>query len=232
MAGENRRRRLRALLARAGVRIAGDITLIEQAFVHESSAKEGGGRVERADGVSRRLRARCGHCALALRALPRRARGAPHRSQGGDRQRRATRGERAPPRLFGAGCARRRHAQRRRNGQYVDPRRCVRGLRRRRSPCATGSTKARTFVVREHIEALDHAPDALLDAKTRLQHYAQEHLSATPVYHERSDGTAQRPHFHSTVQVKGKTLGTGSGPSKKAAQQAAASAALASLLPD
>ena len=94
-----------------------------------------------------------------------------------------------------------------------------------------GMTKARTFVIREHIEALDHASDALLDAKTRLQHYAQEHLSATPVYHERSDGTAQRPHFHSSVQVKGKTLGTGSGPSKKAAQQAAAQAALSSLLP-
>ena len=49
-----------------------------------------------------------------------------------------------------------------------------------------GIEKARTFVVAEHIEQLDHAPDALLDAKTRLQHYAQEHLSATPVYRDRS----------------------------------------------
>ncbi|HTV74268.1 MAG TPA: ribonuclease III [Candidatus Acidoferrales bacterium] len=93
-----------------------------------------------------------------------------------------------------------------------------------------GIEKARTFVVREHIEALDHAPEALLDAKTRLQHYAQEHLSGTPVYRDRSRGTPQQPHFSSSVQVKGKTLGTGSGPSKKAAQQAAAQAALASLL--
>jgi len=92
-----------------------------------------------------------------------------------------------------------------------------------------GLEKARTFVVRSHIERLDHAPEALLDAKTRLQHYAQEHLSATPSYHDRSRGTAQAPHFTSSVQVKGKTLGTGSGPSKKAAQQAAALAALASL---
>jgi len=43
MAGENRRRRLRALLVCAGVRSAGDLTLIEQAFVHESSAKESRG---------------------------------------------------------------------------------------------------------------------------------------------------------------------------------------------
>src|SRR5208283_2595000 len=80
-----------------------------------------------------------------------------------------------------------------------------------------GVTKARTFVIREHIEALEHASEALLDAKTRLQHFAQEHLSATPVYHDRNAGTAQKPHFDSSVQVKGKTLGTGSGPSKKAA---------------
>jgi ribonuclease-3 len=62
-----------------------------------------------------------------------------------------------------------------------------------------------------------------------LQHYAQEHLAATPVYRETSSGTPQEPAFASKVVVKGKTLGTGSGPSKKAAQQAAAEAALVKL---
>ncbi|MBV8491691.1 MAG: ribonuclease III, partial [Candidatus Eremiobacteraeota bacterium] len=44
MAGEQHRRRLRALLRLAGVRSAGTgLPLIERAFVHESYAKERGG---------------------------------------------------------------------------------------------------------------------------------------------------------------------------------------------
>ncbi len=43
MSGEAHRRRLRALLKLAGVRVAGDLTLVERAFVHESHAKEHGG---------------------------------------------------------------------------------------------------------------------------------------------------------------------------------------------
>ena len=89
-----------------------------------------------------------------------------------------------------------------------------------------GIEKARHFVVGAHIEELDHSAGALLDAKTRLQHYAQEHFAATPVYRESSRGTAQRPAFKSRVSVKGRILGRGDGPSKKAAQQAAAAAAL------
>jgi ribonuclease-3 len=92
-----------------------------------------------------------------------------------------------------------------------------------------GLDKARRFVVTQHIEELDHSAVALLDAKTRLQHYAQEHLAATPVYRETSRGTPQRPAFSSRVSVKGKTLGKGQGRSKKAAQQAAAEAALLSI---
>lgn len=95
-----------------------------------------------------------------------------------------------------------------------------------------GIEKARTFVVEEHIGHLDHAPDALLDAKTRLQHYAQEHLSATPAYKERTHGSPQEPRFTSTVSVAKKTLGTGTGSSKKTAQQAAAQAALSTLQPN
>jgi len=89
-----------------------------------------------------------------------------------------------------------------------------------------GLERARKFVLAEHIGRLDHSSDALLDAKTKLQHYAQEYLSATPVYREISRGTPQRPAFKSRVSVKGRILGRGEGSSKKAAQQAAAQAAL------
>jgi ribonuclease-3 len=92
-----------------------------------------------------------------------------------------------------------------------------------------GLEKARQFVVAQHIEQLDHSANALLDAKTRLQHYAQEHLAATPVYRETSRGTPQRPAFKSRVSVNGRILGRGDGPSKKSAQQAAAEAALLSI---
>jgi ribonuclease-3 len=89
-----------------------------------------------------------------------------------------------------------------------------------------GLERAHRFVVTQHVEQLDHSSDALIDAKTRLQHYTQEHLAATPVYRETSGGTPQRPAFKSRVSVKGKVLGRGEGFSKKAAQQAAAQAAL------
>jgi ribonuclease-3 len=94
-----------------------------------------------------------------------------------------------------------------------------------------GLEKARAFVVKHHIAQLDHSAGVLLDAKTRLQHYAQEHLAATPVYRETSRGTPQRPAFHSKVSVSGKLMGKGQGSSKKTAQQAAAEAALLSLTP-
>ncbi len=93
-----------------------------------------------------------------------------------------------------------------------------------------GMEKARNFVVDAHIEHLDHCADALLDAKTRLQHYAQEYMRATPVYRETSRGTPQHPAFKSRVSVKGKILGRGDGPSKKSAQQAAAAAALLAIV--
>lgn len=92
-----------------------------------------------------------------------------------------------------------------------------------------GLEKARKFVVEQHIDTLDHRAGSLLDAKTRLQHYAQEHLSATPVYRETTRGTPQRPAFSSRVTVSGRVLGRGNGPSKKAAQQAAAEAALSTI---
>lgn len=94
-----------------------------------------------------------------------------------------------------------------------------------------GLEKARRFVIEQLVERLDHSGDAPLDAKTRLQHYAQEHLAATPVYRDTNNGTPQRPSFSARVIVGGKTLASGNGSSKKAAEQAAAEAALRALEP-
>lgn len=229
MAGENHRRRLRALLARAGVRAAGDMTLIEQAFVHESHAKENGG-------VSNERMEFLGDSILGAITAGWLYERFPEEPEG---------------RLTVRKAAIVNDAQLARSARRLGFSELLQlgtGMRNAGGDDNTsiladafeafvaavalryGMEKARAFVVNEHINALDHAPDALLDAKTRLQHYAQEHFSATPVYDDASAGTPQQPHFTSTVQVKGRTLGTGSGSSKKAAQQAAAQAALASLL--
>ncbi|HTX56820.1 MAG TPA: ribonuclease III [Candidatus Acidoferrales bacterium] len=229
MAGENRRRRLRALLARAGVRAAGDLTLIEQAFVHESHAKEGGGSSnERMEFLGDSVLG-----AVTARWLYEHF---PHEPEGrltvrkaaivNDAQLAQSARRLGFPELIALGTGMRNAGGADNTSILADAFEAFVGALALRY----GTERARTFVIREHVEQLDHAPEALLDAKTRLQHYAQEHLAATPVYRDRSRGTPQAPQFHSSVQVKGKTLGTGRGPSKKAAQQAAAQAALASLL--
>ncbi len=92
-----------------------------------------------------------------------------------------------------------------------------------------GLEAARTFVLGEHVPSVDLERAALADAKTLLQELTQARLSCTPVYAERSEGPAHLRTFTSDVQVAGQTLGTGTGPSKKAAQQAAAAHALLAL---
>jgi ribonuclease-3 len=228
MAGENRRRRLRALLKLAGVRAAGDLTLVEQAFVHESHAKEHGG-------PSNERMEFLGDSVLGWITADWLFREYPNEPEGRMTVRKAAIVNDV------------RLAVTARRLGFSEVVELGTGMRNAGGADNTsiladafeafvaavflryGPEKARTFVVREHIEQLDHTPDALLDAKTRLQHYAQEHLSATPSYLEKTSGTPQAPHFTSSVQVNGKTLGTGTGPSKKVAQQAAALAALASL---
>lgn len=228
MAGEAHRRRLRALLRRAGVRVAGDLTVVEQAFVHESHAKEHGGasneRMEFfGDSVLGYVTAQWlfdrfpdepeGRLTVRKAAIV-------NDAQLAASARRLGFGE-----LLQLGTGMRNAGGADNTSILADAFEAFVAAVHRRY----GIERARTFVVKEHIEALDHAPGALLDAKTRLQHYAQEHLSATPSYRDRSAGTAQAPKFHSSVLVGGKTLGTGTGSSKKTAQQAAAAAALSHL---
>lgn len=228
MAGENRRRRLRALLKLAGVRVAGDLSVVEQAFVHESHAKEHGG-------PSNERMEFLGDSVLGWITADWLFAQYPDEPEGRLTVRKAAIVNDA------------RLAETARRLGFSDVVELGTGMRNAGGIDNTsiladafeafvaavflryGAEKARRFVIAAHIEQIEHTPDALLDAKTRLQHYAQEHLSATPSYRELSGGTPQKPHFTSSVHVNGKTLGTGSGPSKKAAQQAAALAALASL---
>jgi ribonuclease III len=228
VAGEAQRRRLRALLKRAGVRVAGDLTTVEQAFVHESYAKENGGN-------SNERMEFFGDSVLGYITAQWLFERFPNEPEGQLTVRKAS--------IVNDG----QLAVSARRLGFADLLQLGTGMRNAGGADNTsiladafeafvaalheryGPEKARTFVVNEHIETLDHAPGALLDAKTRLQHYAQEYLSATPAYRERSAGTAQAPKFHSSVLVNGKTLGTGTGSSKKSAQQAAAAAALSHL---
>ncbi|MHB8152918.1 MAG: ribonuclease III [Vulcanimicrobiaceae bacterium] len=92
-----------------------------------------------------------------------------------------------------------------------------------------GLEAARYFVENEHIATLDHSTDALFDAKTRLQHRAQQNAGATPLYRDENLGTPQMPKFRSSVWLEDRLVGIGDGSSKKTAQQAAAAAALAAL---
>lgn len=228
MSGEAHRRRLRALLRLAAVRGASGVEAVERAFVHESFAKERGGESnERMEFL--------GDSVLGFVAA-----GWLYERFGGEPEGMLTLRKAAI--VNDAQLA--KTARRLGFSDLVQLGAGMRGSGGAENTSiladafeafvaalylAHGIEKARHFVVGEHIEKLDHSADELLDAKTRLQHYAQEHLAGTPVYRETSRGTPQAPSFASKVVVKGKTLGTGSGPSKKAAQQAAAEAALVKL---
>ncbi|MBV8116485.1 MAG: ribonuclease III [Candidatus Eremiobacteraeota bacterium] len=230
MSGEQHRRRLRALVKRAGVRAPGDdLALLEQAFVHESHAKEHGSpsneRMEfLGDSILGMITARWlfehfpdepeGRLTLRKAAIVNDAQLAESARYLGFAD------------LVQLGAGMRAAGGADNTSILADAFEAfVAALELR-----YGYEKAQRFVVEEHIKRLDHAPDALLDAKTRLQHYTQEHLSATPAYREHSEGTPQAPKFRSEAIVNGETLGTGRGASKKAAQQAAAEAALRTLL--
>ena len=92
-----------------------------------------------------------------------------------------------------------------------------------------GIEAARKFVLEQHVARVDLDPLALVDPKTRLQQYTQAHALGLPSYDDRGEGTPQHPAFTSTVVIDGRPLGSGSGASKRAAQQAAAIAALRTL---
>lgn len=228
MSGESHRRRLRGLLRLAGARVPSDLGLFDVALVHQSYARERGGAsnermeflgdsilgavtadwlferfTDEPEGLLTLRKAAIVNDGQLARTAQRLGFGALIALGAGMR---AGGGEENTSVLAGAFEA------------------FVGALYLR-----FGLEKARHFVVTQHVDELDHSTDALLDSKTRLQHYAQEHLAATPIYRETSRGTPQRPSFKSRVSVNGHILGRGEGLSKKAAQQAAAAAALLSI---
>jgi ribonuclease-3 len=230
VSGENYRRRLRALLRLAGIRKFEDLSLFERAFVHQSYAKEH-------DGASNDRMEFLGDSVLGCITagwlfdrfadepeglLTLRKAAIVNDAQLARTARRLSFG---PLTRLGAGM--RAAGGDDNTSVLADAFEAFVGALYLRY----GLEKARQFVVGQHVEQLDHSADALLDAKTRLQHYTQEHLAATPVYRETSRGTPQQPAFKSRVSVKGKVLGRGEGSSKKAAQQAAAHAALHAIAP-
>jgi ribonuclease-3 len=229
VSGEANRRRLRALLRLAGVRKPGQLNAFQDAFVHQSFAKEhGGASNERMEFLGDSILG-CITAAWLYDAFEGEPEGLLTLRKAaivndGELARTARRMGFADLMQLGAGMRAAGGAEN--SSVLADAFEAFVGALYLRF----GLEKARQFVVAQHIEQLDHSADALVDAKTRLQHYAQEHLAATPVYRETSRGTPQRPAFKSRVIVKGKILGRGDGPSKKAAQQAAAEAALVSIM--
>jgi ribonuclease III len=194
MSGEAHRRRLRALLRLAGVRSANDLGLFETAFVHQSHAREcGGPSNERMEFLGDSILG----CIAADWLFER----FPDEPEGLLTQRKAAivndaQLARTAHRLgFGAlmqlGAGMRAAGGDENASVLADAFEAFVGALYLRF----GLERARRFVVSQHVEEVDHSSEALLDAKTRLQHYAQEHMAATPVYREVSRGTPQRPEF-------------------------------------
>ena len=88
-------------------------------------------------------------------------------------------------------------------------------------------------VVRRLIPDLEAALAAAApteNPKGALQNYSQQHYHCPPEYVQlESTGPVHAPRFVCEVRVNGETLGRGEGSSKKAAEQAAAAAAMAEL---
>ncbi len=228
MSGEAYRRRLRALLRLAGMRRPADVGVFETAFVHQSHAKErGGSSNERMEFLGDSVLG-CITAAWLYERFPDEPEGLLTLRKAAivnDGALAATARRLGFSALTQLGMGMRAAGGSENVSVLADAFEAfVAALFLR-----FGLERAERFVVTEHVEHMDHSPDALLDAKTRLQHYAQEHLSATPVYRETNNGTPQHPAFRSRVSVKGRVLGKGDGSSKKAAQQAAAEAALLAI---
>jgi ribonuclease-3 len=93
-----------------------------------------------------------------------------------------------------------------------------------------GYVPARELVVQALAEALEEPAHATLDYKTRLQEFAQGKFKSTPTYEVvSSSGPDHDKVFEVRVVIGEDELGRASGRSKKAAEQAAAGAALAAI---
>jgi len=93
-----------------------------------------------------------------------------------------------------------------------------------------GYEAAKRFITDSILSTLEHilASGSWMDSKSHLQELAQSQETATPVYKVMNeDGPDHDKTFTVGVYVKDQLRGQGTGPSKQAAQQQAAEAALA-----
>lgn len=94
-----------------------------------------------------------------------------------------------------------------------------------------GYEAAKTFITESILSTFEHilASGSWMDPKSHLQELSQSQETATPVYKVMNeDGPDHDKTFTVGVYVDGKLRGQGTGPSKQAAQQQAAEAALES----
>lgn len=229
MSGETRRRRLRALVRRAGVKAseAGDLALVERAFAHKSYVRERGGEsYERQEFFGDSI---LGYIVAGwlFERYPEASEGELNFRKArivNDAQLAVTARALGFPELLELGAGTRDAGGAENTSILADAFEAfIAALH-----LSYGQEAARRFVVERHLETLDHTVE-LRDPKSRLQDLAQGRLGGTPVYRDEQVGTKQAPAFTARVEVNGRALGTGSGSSKKAAQQAAAEAALAAL---
>jgi len=90
-----------------------------------------------------------------------------------------------------------------------------------------GFEKARDVVLHLWKEQGDHHAQPIADPKSALQEWAQGQGLALPQYTEvERKGPDHAPHFTTEVRIKGKSPARGEGSSKRAAEQAAATALL------
>lgn len=224
MAGEQRRRRLRALLDVAGVS-ADSLERVDAAFIHESAAKEqqivSNERLEfLGDAVLGLAVARWLYAAYPDEpegALAKRKAAVVSDSAIAQSARRLGFGD-----LVQLGVGESAHGGSERTSILADAFEAFVAV----LFLEYGLSTAQRFVEREHLAHIDLARAAISDSKTQLQELTQARLQCTPVYRERGEGPPHLRIFTSTVTVNGETLGTGTGPSKKAAQQNAAAQAL------
>jgi len=228
VAGEARRRRLRALLRKAHVAPA-DLAPFEQAFIHESAARE------TRKHSNERLEF-LGDAVVGLAAAGWLFEEHPGASEGWLTARKAaivrdSALAATAVRLgfrdlieLGAGLARAGGADNK--TIMADAFEAFVGALFRRY----GEAKARRFVLEQHMALVDLSDEGVTDPKSQLQAIAQRRYQKLPVYRDRSTGTPAEPHFDSEVLLADRVLGSGSGRSKKLAQLQAANEALQTLL--
>jgi ribonuclease-3 len=228
MAGEQRRRRLRALLKKAHAAPA-ELEPFEQAFLHESAARE------RRQSSNERLEF-LGDSVLGFVAATWLYEHHPDKDEGWlTRRKAAIVNDRALaqsalrlgfPEVMQVGEGMARAGGAHNETILADAFEAFVGALYLRY----GESKTRRFLVEQHLRLVDLSDESVTDAKSRLQHVLQERYRQVPVYRDEAVGTPQAPEFTSQVILKDTVLGSGTGRSKKQAQLEAASKALETLL--